>query len=232
MPYIEANIPPQKVLVRDGFLYDDPDGDEHAGKYTSAVLVSVRCLEGSAALFQVLCENGRMRDKLPVSAFCWKRPEDELVWAKHPFHVLQLWDCFSKTFSIVSLNYVFNANVSVRLKGGGTIGGSYLWSINWGANSLDGCDLTLAEDPSEHKSHHFIQLDNGLFALQPNNRIVRWHEPSFVTREPREDERWKINTHEWCCEQHEKWQTEDDSSYMYGTNYRADDETDGQAKDM
>jgi len=216
MAFIETSLPPIKVWVRDGFFFDDPDNQEYVGKYTKAILISVRCNEGSAALFQVLTEHGMMRDKLPISAICWKQPDTEEVWKTYPFHSLQLWDCFSKVFTLVGLNYVYNANVEVLMKNGDTLGGTYLLTIQWGSNENTGVDLTLAEDFQEHKSHHMIMLDNGLFALQPNNRIVKWYEPSFVTSDYK-GKPWKINTQEYSCEQYDKWMTEDSDSYLYTT---------------
>jgi hypothetical protein len=216
MPFIEASLPPIKVWVRDGFFFDDPDNPEYLGKYTKAILISVRCNEGSAALFQVLTEHGMMRDKLPISAICWKIPENEDVWNLYPFHALQLWDCFSKVFTLTTLNYVYNANVDVKMKNGNVVGGNYLLTIQWGANETHGLDLTLAEDFQEHKSHHMIMLDTGQFALQPNNRIAKWYEPSFVTSEY-QGKPWKINTQEYSCEQYDKWMTEDSDNYLYNT---------------
>lgn len=205
-----------KVWVRDGFFYDEPNDLKYKGKYTKAILVSIRCNEGSAALFQVLTEHGMMRDKLPVSAIAWKKPDDESVWDTYPFHSLQLWDCFSKVFSVVTLNYVYNANVDVLMKNGKVVGGNYAFTIQWGGNENTGTDLTLAEDPSEHKSHHVILLETGQIALQPNNRIIKWYEPSFVTSEYT-GKPWKINTQEFTCEQHDKWMTEDSNNYLYTT---------------
>jgi hypothetical protein len=217
MAFIEASLPPIKVWVRDGFFFDDPDNPEYIGKYTKAILISIRCNEGSAALFQVLTEHGMMRDKLPISAICWKIPEDESVWARYPFHSLQLWDCFSKVFTVTTLNYIYNANVDIKMKNGDVLGGNYLLTVQWGANETFGQDLTLAEDSQEHKSHHMFTLDNGLFALQPNNRVIKWYEPSFVTSEYK-GKPWKINSQEYSCEQYDKWMTEDSDNYLYSTS--------------
>jgi len=217
MAFIEASLPPIKVWVRNGFFFNDPDNPEYIGKYTKAILISIRCNEGSAALFQVLTEHGMMRDKLPISAICWKIPEDETVWKRYPFHSLQLWDCFSKVFTVTTLNYIYNANVDIKMKNGDVLGGNYLLTVQWGANETFGQDLTLAEDFQEHKSHHMFTLDNGLFALQPNNRVIKWYEPSFVTSEY-EGKPWKINTQEYSCEQYDKWMTEDSDNYLYSTS--------------
>lgn len=222
MAYIETSIPPMKVFVRRRFFNND--ADDYG--YERAVLISARCLEGSAVLFQVLTETGRMRDKLPISAFCWKIPDFEDVWDDFPFHSLQLWDCFSRDFTVVQLAYVYNCRVSVLMKNRKTLEGQYQWTIQWAGNTnAGGADITLAEDGSEHKSHHFIKLENGLFALQPNNRITKWHEPSFCTKPVDPDELpWEVNQEEYCCEQHEKWATENSQSYFYGLAKKMEEE--------
>ena len=59
----ECSIPPLHCLVRKEFMTNNP---EDAGQYEKCVAVSVRAIAGSAALFQVLLENGALRDKLPI----------------------------------------------------------------------------------------------------------------------------------------------------------------------
>lgn len=216
MAFIEASLPPTRVWVRDGFFFNDPENPKYKDKYTLGVLISVRCNEGSAALFQVLTEHGMMRDKLPISAICWEKPKSYSEWKKYPFHYLQLWDCFSKVFSVITLNYVYNAKVDILLKNKEIVSGHYMYTIQWGGNENYGTDLTLAEDPGEHKSHHVIALDNGMFAIQPNNRIIKWYDPSFTTKKY-EGEPWKVNELEFCCEHHERWETEDSKNYFYQT---------------
>lgn len=212
MAFIESNLPPYKVFLRKGFLFDDPE--KFKGEYVECVLISIKCLPGKAALFQVLTNNGKLRDKLPIWAFCHQIPSTEEVWNKYPFHCLQLWDCFSSVFSILSLSYLSNSKVEVLLKNKEIVTGNYDFTIQWAGDETNQIDTTLAEDWTEHKSHHMIRLDNGLFALQPNNRILHWSEPSFVTKEE-SSEPWKINTMEWHCEQYEKWSTEDSDNYFY-----------------
>ena len=62
MAYIEHNFFPLKVFVRNEYMYQFKEGH---GEFTQGVIMSVRCMPGQAALFQVLLENGVMRDKLP-----------------------------------------------------------------------------------------------------------------------------------------------------------------------
>ena len=210
MSYIEGNFFPMKVFLRNEYLYQFEKGK---GEFTEGVLISVRCMAGQVALFQVLLNNGVLRDKLPSHAFLNipEIPKDDL-----PFHYLQIWNCFSSNFTLLTLNYLYDTRVSVFMKDKKWHEGSYYATINWAENNQD-CDLTLAQDPMEHKSHHIILLDNGQIALQPNNRI-KWGEPSFVTKPFPENPDFLVNKEWFNSEGFEKWETEDSQRYFYGDN--------------
>jgi hypothetical protein len=180
------------------------------GEFTEGVIISVRCMPGQAALFQVLLENGVMRDKLPSHALL---TEPELPNPDLPFHYLQIWNCFSYRFTLTQLSYVYDTNVDVYMKDRQWHKGTYYATINWGSNDIN-TDITLAEDPLEHKSHHIILLDNGQIALQPNNR-VRWYEPSFVTKEFPSKPDYLVNNTWFNCEGFDKWHTEDSDAMFY-----------------
>jgi hypothetical protein len=207
MAYIEHNFYPLKVWVRDEYLYQ---GTKGKGEFTQGIIISVRCMPGQAALFQVLFENGVMRDKLPSHALLTKPelPDPEL-----PFHYLQLWNCFSYNFTLLKLNFVSGGPVEVYMKDRKYYSGKYFATINWGSNDIN-TDITLSEDPMEHKSHHIILLDNGQIALQPNNRI-KWSEPSFVTKPFPEKPDYLVCNEFYNVEDHEKWHTEDSERMFY-----------------
>jgi len=208
MPLHESSIPPLSCLVRREFLTGRPH-PAHMGEYEKGVAVSVRSIPGSCALFQVLLENGALRDKLPLHAL---HAHEHMH--KHPFHHLQLWNCFSANFSVVEINYLAGLRVSVRMKNDHWAEGIYLWTMQWGPDYTHGADLSLALHPSEHKSGHLIELECGEFAIQPNNRL-RWHEPSHVTKPFYPD--YVVNKDEWNCEAHAKWITEDSDAWHYAT---------------
>jgi len=207
MAYIEHNFFPIKVYVRDEYLYQNQKG---RGEFSQGIVVSVRCMPGQAALFQVLFDNGVMRDKLPSHALLTK---PELPDPDLPFHFLQLWNCFSYNFTLVKLNFVSGAPVEVYMKDRKFYTGKYFATINWGSNDIN-TDITLSEDPMEHKSHHIIFLDNGQIALQPNNRI-KWSEPSFVTKPFPENPDYLVCNEFYNVEDYEKWNTEDSDRMFY-----------------
>jgi hypothetical protein len=207
MAYIESNFFPIKLFLRDEYMYQHKKGK---GNFTECVVLSVRCMPGQAALFQVLLPNGVVRDKLPSHALLTKpeTPEPDL-----PFHYLQIWNCFSYNFTIIQLNYLKDAPVEIYAKDRKWYGGKYFATINWGSNDPN-ADMTLAEDPSEHKSHHIIFLDNGQIALQPNNRI-KWSEPSFVTKQFPAKPDYLVCNEFYNVEDQEKWHTEDSDRMFY-----------------
>jgi hypothetical protein len=209
MAHIEHNFFPLKVWVRNEYFYQNKKGH---GDLTEGVIISVRCMPGQAALFQVLLNNGVMRDKLPAHALLTepKIPNPDL-----PFHYLQLWNCFSYNFTLLHLSYVYDTPVEVFMKDKKMHTGNYFCTINWGSNDYN-LDLTCAEDPMEHKSHHVILLENGQIALQPNNRI-KWSDPSFVTKEFPKTPDYLVNNEFYNCEEFEKWRTEDSERMFYDT---------------
>jgi hypothetical protein len=205
----EVSTPPIKVYVRRSFLTRD-DADET--KYELGILVSARSIPGSVMLFQVLLDTGILRDKLPIHAI-HQTPN----LCNTPFHFLQLWNCFSANFSIVEIQYLSGLRVDVLLKDGTWAEGKYMWTFQWGPDLTHGVDLTLAIDPTEHKSGHMIALGSGEFAIQPNNRL-RWYEPSHVTKPFPDPPDHVVNIGWWDAETHEKWQTEDSDRWAYNTN--------------
>jgi hypothetical protein len=62
---------------------------------------------------------------------------------------------------------------------------------------------------------HFIKLDNGNFALYPQNRII-FKDASFIVSTDPKTIDYKVNTTEWGCEDGNKWTVGDDSNYLYG----------------
>jgi hypothetical protein len=110
---------------------------------------------------------------------------------------------------------VYDTNGDVFMKDKKWYSGSYYATINWGSSDMN-TDLTLAEDPMEHKSHHIILLDNGQIALQPNNRI-KWSEPSFVTKPFPDKPDFLVNKDWFNSEGYDKWNTEDSERMFYDT---------------
>jgi len=49
--------------------------------------------------------------------------------------------------------------------------GKYLFTIDWAHPDTNILDVEHSEIPQEHKCAHILELDNGNYAAQPNNRL-------------------------------------------------------------
>jgi hypothetical protein len=70
-----------------------------------------------------------------------------------------------------------------------------------------------AEEPMDHKSFNFIELDNGQYAAQPNNRTI-FLDPSSNPKELLFPD-FKVCTKKYVVEQNAKWALGDSDTVMY-----------------
>jgi hypothetical protein len=50
--------------------------------------------------------------------------------------------------------------------------GTYLFTVDWGHPDANILNVEHSEIPQEHKCAHILELSNGNYAAQPNNRIL------------------------------------------------------------
>jgi hypothetical protein len=89
--------------------------------------------------------------------------------------------------------------------------GKYLFTIDWAHPETNILDTQHSEIPQEHKCAHILELTNGNFAAQPNNRIL-WHVNSFTTDTSWPD--YKVQTTYWNAE-NSNMVTEDSDRMFY-----------------
>jgi len=94
--------------------------------------------------------------------------------------------------------------------------GRYLMTFDWADDRMTS---NLAETPDQHKCAHLIALENGNFALQPNNRVLLF-DPSFTTKYGKLVTKRKVNTTLWTSEGCTPYVTSDDDDYRYGVEKR------------
>ena len=95
MAYLAINTPHEEVFVKKEYLYDLEKGH---GELTPGIWVTAKSIMGRALYFETfLPEYGALFDKLPISAFVWKKDYE----GNMPLTELQLWDCFSYDITIV-----------------------------------------------------------------------------------------------------------------------------------
>ena len=202
MSHLNAELGPLFCLLRAEYLYDL---GEHHGEYVEAYVFGVTSIPSRAVMFHAMTSGGAKVARMPISAFCWK-PCPPL-----PLEILQLWNCFSYDVSTISFEYLRGMRCSARLKDGAWYDGEYVTTLDW-------CGNEASESPGEggHKTGEVLRLDNGNFAIQPNNRIL-WREPSFITKplDPANLPRYRTNSHVWRVERTAKWTTEDNDAFFY-----------------
>lgn len=206
MSFLNANLPGFKAWVRSEYLHNLED---HHGEFEQAIVFACNSIPGRAMGFTLLTDRGAQWTRLPISALCHKKDASTL-----PCDHLQLWNCLS--YDIAVTEYQVLGRCRVLLKDRKWYPGEYRFTIDFTACDKSRIETNWSEVPEEHKSAHFIALDNGCFCLQPNNRI-RWEDPDFIVKELGAKPTYKAFHHIFTCESGEKWVTEDSGAYMYET---------------
>lgn len=207
MAYLNAPVPVITCLVRGNFLRNQEDSFE---KKYPALIFGVSSIPGYAPLFHFVNEDGGLWWRMPIHAFCWKEEAEE-----QELDELVLWDSYSYHVSVTQFPWLKNKKMSFTSRRKNKYCGRYLFTLDWAEADEQYTNSSISEDPGHHKCGHVIELDNGNYAIQPNNRVIV-HEPAFSVKQGEQILDRKFNTHIWTAEGSEKWMTEDtDSSHSY-----------------
>ncbi len=198
---MNINIPVIECYVRLEFM------NQEDAQYTGLAecqIFGMASIPGQTPLFHFFCDDGAIYWRMPIHAFCHKKDAP-----KKDLDDLILWDSFSYHANVISFDLLKNKKMSYVDRSKNVEYGRYLFTIDWfGDAKTNG----FAEVPGQHKCGHFLELDNGNYAIQPNNR-VRLFDPNFVTKTklyPR-----KIANKLYSSEHTSKWRTEDSENYNY-----------------
>jgi len=209
--YLIHPLPPQNVLVRKEYLYDLERGH---GEYTPGIWISVKSTQYKALYFEtLLTEYGALYDKLPLSAFVWRTDHGDL-----PLDVLQLWDCFDYNLTVVEKPILSRCEFFGKDKQ--MHPGKYLFTIDNAHSDKSTIDINFSEHDPEHKSFNIIQLDNGQFAAQPNNRVI-WRDSSLVPDKLLRPD-FKVCTQNYRVETEPKWSVGHTDEWQYKTKDEED----------
>ena len=205
--YLNADIPPIYCQVRKEYLYDLK---EHKGESLEWVVFGITSISGMAILFNIMLTNGACYWRLPISAF-FQKSYDRTKVPDMSVDELELWNCFSYYPSVHHYSYLTNQRGKFLGKDKKFYKGEYLFTIDWAHPDSNILDTDHSEIPQEHKCAHILELDNGNFAAQPNNRIL-WNLSHYTT-----DKFWpdfKVQNTYWTVE-NKDWVTEDTDKMFY-----------------
>lgn len=200
-------LPPLKVLVRAEYLYD---GERGQGELVEGIWVSVKAIRGEAFRFETyLPQYGALYDKLPISAFVHKTREGQDL----PLDVLQIWDALAYHVEAIEKPLLKGLKAEFFAKDKQLYSGEYLFTLDTCNPDPRIPDFTFSETVDEHKSYNVLRLDNGQFALQPNNRC-RFYDPAFNPQDMKFPD-FKVATKKYRVEQNAKWRLGDTSTVTY-----------------
>lgn len=208
MSFLVLNLPPIHCYVRKEFLYDFESGH---GQFVPCIWVTAKSIRGQAFRIEAyLPEYGALYDKLPLHAFVSRTENlDDLL----PLDYLQIWDCFSHNATIIRKSFVSNLSAKFLAKNKQWYTGNYLFTIDNASPDPNIIDTTYAEWPEDHKSFNFLELDNGQYAAQPNNRTL-FLDPAS-NPEKMLFPNFKVCTKTYGVEQNAKWALGDTTTVMY-----------------
>lgn len=198
MSNLITNLPARKVWVRKEYLRDFKDG---FGEFVEGVWVSAKSIPGRAFYFETyLPEYAAMFDKLPISAFLSepKTPSPDLDLPN-----LQFWNCMDYGVVSICKQFVASMDWEVRSRHFGTLRGQYECTLDNHHSDPDTVDYSTSEVPEEHKSFNLIELENGQFALYPNNRC-RIYDNSLTPEKPKIPD-FKVSTEYFQVENGIEW---------------------------
>tara|TARA_R110000822_G_scaffold67421_1_gene164204 strand:+ start:122 stop:760 length:639 start_codon:yes stop_codon:yes gene_type:complete len=206
MSFLVANLPPIKVLVKKQYLYDHQKGK---GEFVEGVWVSCKSIQGRALYFETyLPQYGALYDKLPISAFVTKPTDVDLELEE-----LQLWDAFSYHLAVVEKASISGVRCKYLAPSKKWYYGEYLFTIDNAHADTNILNVNYSEVPEEHKSFNILELENGHFAAQPNNRVI-FYDKSLTPAKPLQPD-FKVSTKYYSVENKSKWTAGDDNNYHY-----------------
>ena len=207
MSFLVANLPPLKVYVKKEYLYDHQKGH---GELIEGVWITVKSIEGRALYFETyLPEYGALYDKLPISAFV-NSPDIKL---NLELEGLELWDAFSYYITVIEKKSLAGVRCKYLAPSKKWYYGEYLFTIDRCHADTNILNTNYSEVPEEHKSFNILELDNGHFAAQPNNRVLFYDKSLTPAKTLQPD--FKVSTEYYSVENKTKWTAGDDTSFFY-----------------
>lgn len=210
MAHLIANLPPVHCFVRKEFLYNFESGVD---EYEPCIWVSIKSLRSQAFRIEAyLPRYGALYDKLPLHAFVSRNNNlDSSSFLE--LDTLQIWDCFSYDFTIIQKAFLRNLSCKFYAKDKNFYQGNYLFTVDHSSPDLNIIDTSYSEWPEDHKSFNFIELDNGQYAAQPNNRCIFLDAASNPKEMLFPD--FKVCTRKYVVETNPKWSLGDSTTVMY-----------------
>jgi hypothetical protein len=201
MAKLNENIPSFKCLVKASHFTKKPEDDN---VYHNAYAFGIQSVNAKILTFHIMTDYGMVRSRVPISEIYLKEPSTDI-----PFHMKQLWDCFSENVSITTYEHLKENKCRVILKDKSLVWATYMFTIDWYNNAY-------SDEASDYKCGHILVADDGYLLCQPNNRIF-WRNSNWVTKPfPVDPKEIKVDTTLPSVESvSDRWITEETDSFYY-----------------
>lgn len=171
MAQLNVNIPYTECKIRKEYTGLDYD--------LSGFIFGAKSQLNYPLLFHFQSEIGAVFWNMPISAFQHKNQYDILDKDEQKrLSLLETWDCQSTAISVTCFKFLQYKRVDVFCRDGLWRSGIYNFTLDDYDTDPNAINVGYSQD-MDSKCFHFIELDCGNFAVQPNN-LLRWHNADFI----------------------------------------------------
>ena len=171
MAQLNANMPYISCSIRQAFTGLD--------ELLEGYIFGVKSMINRPLHFHFQSRIGAVFWNMPVSAFVHKEGYDQLSEDETTrLSMLESWDCQSNDIAVTTFAFLQNHAVDVFCRDKKWRSGRYITTIDDYEGDLNNINVGYSND-QDSKCFHFICLDDGNFAVQPNN-LLRWHNADFI----------------------------------------------------
>ena len=98
--------------------------------------------------------------------------------------------------------------------------GTYLFTIDWGPGDYNELDFGYTQHPDQHKCGHVLELDDGNYAIQPNNRLRVFDASTGSDPNEKPLINRLVNNTRWSVETSSKWITDEHEEGSYDYHFK------------
>jgi hypothetical protein len=210
--YLNANIPIIECYVRGNYLRDQKDSFD---KYFACAIFGFSSIPNQVPLFHFMMEDGGLWWRAPISAFCKEPGVKEL-----PLNELVMWDSFSYNVSVTTFYEIAGNKMQYISRRKVKRTGTYLFTIDWGPGDFNELDFGYSQHPDQHKCGHVLELDDGNYAIQPNNRLRVFDASTGSDPNEKPLINRLVNNRRWSVENSSKWITDEHEEGSYDYHFK------------
>ena len=180
MAQLNANTPYIQCFIRNKYIFSAEDKG-----LTEGYIFGAKSMINRPMHFHFQSCLGAIFWQIPISAFCHKEDYDILSEDEEKrLSLLQTWDCQDNNIAVTTFGFLQNKRVDIHCRDNVWRSGKYIFTIDDYEGDLNELNIGYAND-QDSKCFHFIELDDGNYAIPPNN-LLRWHNADFIVPYPKD----------------------------------------------